>query len=511
MAAPSGTSLLQGPWNFMFMNYRTDKLVLIKSPRLRIPHFLLQVLVVGYIVGVKLCFQMLVFDLQRVDSEVRIEMRPPLRDFEKCLDLDFGNCKQKFKDHSQLTYCDNVPYGVSCSNFDFREAMPSKSNMVATMVSTIPQTQVPEDPQMWSVGDVTRKYVANIEDFAIRIKHSLRTKVYGEFNEADVQGFLLFQTDLEHPRIITWDHTCSVSGCKYSTADWNRTDWYPPCSTAQYAHQIDNDTCFSSDYGDYISVQRLLDAANITLDDVVWPNAKLSDVMGSSAPEEVRDRTMNVTRRFAGVTLELDVHYTNSDPFEYWSWQYGEFFHVSRWRRPEGCLFYYPLPRLKYTYSVRPVHFAHSDRTEITRILEEKAKTRTLVRVNGILLLVHAHGQLGDLSLFHTLVTLAISFSLFRICSFFVDRILVKLYRVCGSESFKRASILHRLVWEDYAEEESADVRKRARQADEERHEETLTILDNMEKSRRRLVKDVLVEHLEPSDAGTASEASSSS
>jgi hypothetical protein len=123
----------------------------------------------------------------------------------------------------------------------------------------------------------------------------------------------------------------------------------------------------------------------------------------------------NRTYREAGVSLMMDVEYTNKDPTDYWRWPVGA--------------------AVKYRYRVRKMNFGEDSRFKLTKWhhLARSEDSRVLYTAFGVLIVVIPHGELGYLNPFGVALGVSGFLALMRLADLFITRVLVQVYKLVPS------------------------------------------------------------------------------
>lgn len=158
-------------------------------------------------------------------------------------------------------------------------------------------------------------------------------------------------------------------------------------------------TCLQSVYGDSIAIGKLLEIGNISLDDSNNWNSEGS----------------NISLRFTGLLLNLDIYYENNDPDDFWSWPYGK--------------------KHKYTYKVSRVRLPSIMWAQPKSILSSSKDSssgkleRVVVKRAGIDIRVRVHGSHGSYSVMGAFQSLVVSTTIVTLTGFLINHGLSRIYR----------------------------------------------------------------------------------
>merc|ERR1719343_537634 len=108
---------------------------------------------------------------------------------------------------------------------------------------------------------------------------------------------------------------------------------------------------------------------------------------------------INSTRRLSGLSIDLEIYWTNLDPKDFWAWPFGR--------------------KTKYIYKFSEVPRKKRSRRDQLRFdvvqTGQDGETRTVTRFTGILIQTTLHGQMGHYSVLHLIVTVMASFGAFAV------------------------------------------------------------------------------------------------
>jgi len=406
-------------WDFVsdqLTTYETAKLVRFKSPYLRVPELFFLVVICVYVVGYQLILQLQFMHTHNAKATVVSKLTGPQTDFWDCEETD-KLCKYLYvskEEERALEYCKNydckVFAGADISSSPGSHLGPGADLFIATHVRDEVLKECSEEDKskcqnLWSpTTEATRSsFVSGIENYNVNIQLAYTSPAISRyFTAADTQGFLKF-THLEKPLPVPLhDLNASVVNAGYALGE-PRGVGRPPCGDTIVESEF---TCFSSVKGDVISLQQLLNASGVSLDDPIGDT--------------------NITRRQAGFILQLDIFVTNMDP---WDFYFG-----------------FPGPKPKYIYEphMLPLPAKHEPSWIGRRLaspVDESTRTQHVQWQHGVKVLVTVKGELGAASVSHALVVFAIAVTLVRVAKVVIDFVLVAIYK--RFSSFEHIQMLH--------------------------------------------------------------------
>jgi len=370
-------------WDFLFTDYTTPKVSVLRSPWLRTPELLLQLLVVAYIVGFRLCWCLSFFVPEEVIGHITTEVRPSVVDTE-CNDINV-DCISLEVDMASYAYChkDSIAqlenFNVTgCTKVDYLDAGPAQSigsAFVTTMMSEYRQNWTEGGGRIWSNDYIDRKFVAGIDQYRFWMRPALLN-----FDHRGAAAFL------RHHNGTLFRMPCYRDQCAHEEMF---TD-VPTCGTADQGSEV----CASTNVVDEISVRKLLEFANVSLEDVHEGNG--------------------VPKRYVGTALALSVEYTDMDPWDFWRWPFGR--------------------KAKYIYSVQELKNTQSKYNNTRYQFSQHYRSNhdgTKRRVDhhaGVLVLISPHGHFGTFSMAHFFITLTVSVAMLQVAKIFVNSILARVY-----------------------------------------------------------------------------------
>lgn len=333
-----------------------------------------------------------------------LDLIGPQINFWDCAEMN-RTCRFQYPRPEDYPYCLKRP----CEVFDAYDIASSQSSNIflATKVAHVVQekcvrTEKAACTKLWNDVHVADRLVAGIENYNLKMQHAYTSNALRDhFFNTGTQGFLKVKGEQTLRPIRGFSSATAERRYRQQPLGYDN----PPCGDNN-AHS--DHTCFSSGFGDIISLGVLLNAAGL----------KLDEPAGQS------------TVRETGVVLKLDIWYTNGDPFD---------FYVP----PVG-----PTPK----YIIEPnVLYMAGERTpawigrQSIHDTDNKNRRRTLEYKTGIDVVVQVKGTLGSFDLFHFIVVLAVSMAMLSISKTLVNHILVRIYH--KTPGFRHISVLHALHW----------------------------------------------------------------
>ncbi|CAE7667541.1 Slc8a2 [Symbiodinium sp. CCMP2592] len=389
--------------------YTSKQVVLINAPPLQVPMKMMQVLATfGGIFW--LGWNMKFLQKETLHSPVIIrEMSFPQRNFYKCHDVDmdcddlnqtsarpyctlsqleaakdalskyFFTDSPRHHNYSKSRWPTLPKLITGCGIYDMHDVFrkSSKNVMLATAFTRTRQRQCKDEHCIWQNDGFEVTFVEDVERFFLKLRHVVKLSEGGTLRNADSTGFL--QANNEIRLLACEPHKKKLGACGYSGGSHARI---APCGD-----MTGDEACFTTGFADFLSLRTLLNAANISLDEAI---------------------TQNVSRRWWGTHLSIDIRYSNADPWTYWNFWRPEFLKL--------------IPT--YTYSVRRsgdyAWYSHHNTT---------GAHRKLTRMSGITMQFHLHGSMYSGSVMHFLKTLAIFTIIWEITMVVVARVMLFIYR----------------------------------------------------------------------------------
>ncbi|CAE7712234.1 unnamed protein product, partial [Symbiodinium necroappetens] len=336
------------------------------------------------------------------------EMSFPQRNFYKCHDVDMDcddlnqTSARPYCELSQLEaakdalskyfFTDSAQHNYSksrwptlpklltgCGIYDMHDVFrkSSKNVMLATAFTKTRQRQCKDEHCIWKNDGFEVTFVENVERFFLKLRHVVKLSKGGTLRNAHSTGFLKINDEI---RLLACEpHKKKLGECGYSKDSHARV---APCGD-----MTGDEACFTTGFADFLSLRTLLNAANISLDEGI---------------------TQNVSRRWWGTHLSIDISYSNADPWTYWNFWRPEFLKL--------------IPT--YTYSVRRsgdyAWYSHHNTT---------GAHRKLTRMSGITMQFHLHGSMYSGSVMHFLKTLAIFTIIWEITMVVVANVMLFVYK----------------------------------------------------------------------------------
>mmetsp|Transcript_62117 Transcript_62117/g.175156 ORF Transcript_62117/g.175156 Transcript_62117/m.175156 type:complete len:474 (+) Transcript_62117:150-1571(+) len=382
--------------------YRTQKHVIISSRWIKVPHFVLSLIALIFLVW-SICWNLSFMEAGGVLLNTAIRLKYPMTNYESCTDTDM-DCEFHTL-NSSLEYCrerataagiieweiNNTHevlerHVLGCRDVDIHDDdLAGDKLLIPTMITRFFQRRCAGDEcrlahvhRGWITERIEGHFVTDIESFTVSIAHTYQVdRLSMRGTGTTEQGFL---DDHGGNRCII----ACTSDCGYPHfRRWGAN--YPPCGSNT---QHSGNASYSSHRGDVFSVGRLLKAAGIELD--------------SARPE-----FGNLSARVTGLALTLDIIYDNLESF---------------WQLPWG-------PKIKYVY--RPYESSFGVREELYKTFvhhPSDAQSRVLERYTGIVLRVHTDGAMSQFSLVHFIYAIASFLALLKCADVIVERFLVPAY-----------------------------------------------------------------------------------
>eukprot|EP00438_Fugacium_kawagutii_P014947 Skav208342 [mRNA] locus=scaffold4040:12967:14187:+ [translate_table: standard] len=252
-----------------------------------------------------------------------------------------------------------------CREFDAHEAIEEEGkHMVMTARTTTMQTRCVNPAEcVWHNDGFDIDIVQNVEGFFFKIRHNIMA-LNVQASNAFATGFVKVQGEKRQLH-CTLDGSCDENDVKMVDLG------VPFCNISQ---------CWSTIYADYLSMDLVLEAANLSLDHhIPLPiEASLQSEIG-------------LPRRYLGASLEIDIKYENVQPLVLYPWP------------PKWYGF-----RTRYTYSFRQMG-DYASETDISGLGSHSHFTvRRMIRNSGIKVFVVFSGELGSWNWVYAVKQLAI-------------------------------------------------------------------------------------------------------
>ena len=270
---------------------------------------------------------------------------------------------------------------ASCRQFDSHEVLEEEGKpMVMTARTRTLQDRCANPAQekcIWHNQGFNVDLVQNVEGFYLKIRHDVEAKKVKASN-AYSTGFVNIAG--KHYQM----HCASEGSCDKgdlghmkSMSVCNRTD------------------CWSTKYADYLSMDLVLRAANMSLD-AQLPMPSEANLKSAS----------DLPRRFLGASLAIDIRYENVQPVRLW-----------------------PLPpqwfqfKNSYTYTFRKM----GDYASETDISDASDTRRLFIRKTGIKVFVSFNGELATTNWAYAVKQLAILQVVFTLAIFLVNKFILNV------------------------------------------------------------------------------------
>jgi len=201
---------------------------------------------------------------------------------------------------------------------------------------------------MWKDVEVKSSFVEHLEHYMIKVRHRVSTASGASYENRHLPGFFII--DQQPHLMLCTNSTASrrALACSQQIQQW--IGMYPPCSSSSASSF---GACVSHGTADFISVQRLLDAAGIDLDEPL---------------------SGGISRRWWGTLLKLTIDYSNALPKNTWHTWPPQLF------------------RPAYTYTVSKLE----DFSWQSTITSTGLNSRTLTREAGIHLRTEVIGSMAE-------------------------------------------------------------------------------------------------------------------
>eukprot|EP00438_Fugacium_kawagutii_P014948 Skav208343 [mRNA] locus=scaffold4040:19766:21486:+ [translate_table: standard] len=347
---------------FLMLGYLVSTLQLMEFNEISISNSFLQ-LVPPWADSQSLCYD---YDYDCSDEPTKHEpsycSRSALRDLRERIHINF------FKNgtFSKARWPGGAPdIKATCRQFDAHEALEEEGKpMVMTARTMTSQTRCVNPAQekcIWHNDGFDIDIVQNVESFFLKIRHDVMAAKVKASNSF-ATGFVKVKGGKRQLH-CTSDGSCDENDAKMEDVDG------PFCNMSE---------CWSTMYADYLSMDLVLEAANMSLDDHI------------PLPSEANLQSeTDLPRRYLGASLEIDIQYENVQPLALYPWP------------PKWYGF-----RKRYTYSFRKMG-DYASETDIAGI-GSHFTTRRLIRKTGIKVFVSFNGELGSWSSAYAVKQLAI-------------------------------------------------------------------------------------------------------
>ena len=267
---------------------------------------------------------------------------------------------------------------ADCRHFDVHETLEEEGRpMVMTARTRTLQDRCASPAQekcIWHNQGFDIDLVQNVEGFFLKIRHDVMA--------AKVKASNSYSTGFVKIKEKEYQLPCSSEGScdKKDLKDLSLSN-VPSCNVSE---------CWSTKYSDYLSIDLILKAANLSLDSHIPLPSEADLESGSDLP-----------RRFLGTSVGIDVKYENANP--------GAIFPWPRW---------YEF-RNRYTYNFRKM----GDYASETDISGASDTRRLFIRKSGIKVFVSFDGKLASWSWSHAVKQLAIMQVVFTLTMVVVDKV----------------------------------------------------------------------------------------
>eukprot|EP00931_Biecheleriopsis_adriatica_P034960 TRINITY_DN20158_c0_g1_i1.p1 TRINITY_DN20158_c0_g1~~TRINITY_DN20158_c0_g1_i1.p1 ORF type:complete len:550 (+),score=85.60 TRINITY_DN20158_c0_g1_i1:33-1652(+) len=306
--------------------------------------------------------------------------------------------------YSRARWQETPSIDVRCQRFDDIDVWrPSKEGyLLASSLTSIRQERCPGEECIWKNKDFQVDFVFDVERFFFKLRHHVQTTTGQVFKNFDGAAFMLINGS---KHIVLCDAEKEASGaCTIELDSWKRD--YPSCGG-----KSGKKDCFSTGWADFISMDMLLEAAGISLEDGI---------------------SGGLPRRWWGTAVELNIEYSNAHPGDFW--------------------FHWPwTTHLQYTYSVTKLDdyvWGSKAEYENTYVREKDinlenvhGNARRVVRLSGLTVVVNIHGQLATFNVAHFTSLFAVFSIIFSMAVLFVDAFVLFLYK--RTHFFKHLPVMH--------------------------------------------------------------------
>lgn len=440
-------TLATGFFTNLTTNYYTSKRVVIKSRWLQVPNLVIQIVVLCLIVF-QLCYDLRFMHQEEVVGNVDGELVRPLANWDGCVEADVDCLPSKLPVpaycHSNQTI--GRPFGKAlifgqlqdrvvskCWRDDVHVA-PGPKIFIPTMVTHMyqrygvlasdnhsimePNNSAEFKEGSWITERISDYYIENIEHFLLTISHAFVSEQHGSSNVIDMSGTLFTANGTE----LTFARSPSLPPPE--SGQWIRGSSLQVCGGIPGDEKQQLDICSRTAWGDVISVHKLLQYANRSLDAM---------------------RMNSVTYRQSGLSIDAQIRYHNTQDF--WT---RIFFHSTGgwslwWRNLVD-------PPLSYNYrfvvrnssassisrttAEHPFHVGNSGNKSLdwtVRLLEIRT---------GIQIDFSAGGVLGAASADALLLSGIKALTVLSIATLIVEHLLTRIYTYMRYHNLKSVGIL---------------------------------------------------------------------
>jgi hypothetical protein len=403
--------------------YYSSKKVAIQSRALKLPFVCLNFFAICGIVGYELIYKLQFMKAVTSVGDTVVSVFPPLSNFWNCTNVD-TDCEYRSINSSHYEYCSldqnfsNIPFFGGCQYVDSRVVAPLKYTraiFIATSVRRIQQKRVPCElkNRPWVATNDETFFITAIEDYMVKIRHSTASSAFEDgCSNFEMQGFVRFGSETNNTVKKFPCHTgARNANCTGRTLGLSSLwDAYDDCGNCQAG---DRSLCSSSEWGDLLSVGKILEAAGVSLDETAdaladggWP------------------------KRLKGTSIVMEVVATNEK--DYWS---------------------HPFFTMKYSYEYRfhEIALQGMSSNRLTRIVNETSETRTVEQYNGIPMMIDHTGELRVVSFYQAAYAIVVSMAALKICKLIVDVGLMNLYSMCCRS--KGSAFIASKMYKHYTEE----------------------------------------------------------
>eukprot|EP00929_Paragymnodinium_shiwhaense_P020936 TRINITY_DN13798_c0_g1_i1.p1 TRINITY_DN13798_c0_g1~~TRINITY_DN13798_c0_g1_i1.p1 ORF type:complete len:507 (+),score=78.01 TRINITY_DN13798_c0_g1_i1:70-1521(+) len=428
------------PWSsgvgMFWQTYSTPKLVTVKSPLLKVPYLVTTTSLTLFLVFYNLVYKLEFLTPTESYGTSVVDLLPPLGNFWTCTDLD-EDCHYRPTPAKDFAYCEPDPSIPShgCTFLDHHYVSPetfTQSVFIATSMTHLQQKKQDFNIQnrSWITTDSNRSFIVGVENYLMKIRHSFLSQACDDgCGNTETQGFLHFKN--ESLRRIA---SCDLLGIQSAGCISNyrpiADEWAEIEACGSEEAGSDN-MCIGTAWGDFIAVKKLLEAAGVDLDE------KSADGV--------------TPRRASGLTLVMEIKYTNDSPIDFWSSPWG-----LKWK------YEYKLHAIKSPGMVSP----DAQRTIVRR---KGSNHREVFKFTGVTIFIQHTGSIRRPSVFHAVLAFVVSLSLLKVSSLVVEGFLLRLYGLTSAgrslsfmfDYFKRDETVNVHEFEDYARQHRLTEAKR--------------------------------------------------
>ena len=267
---------------------------------------------------------------------------------------------------------------ADCRHFDVHETLEEEGRpMVMTARTRSLQDRCASPAQekcIWHNQGFDIDLVQNVEGFFLKIRHDVMASKVKASNSYST-GFVVIKGK-EYQLPCSSEGSCDKKDLKDSSN-------VASCNISE---------CWSTKYSDYLSIDLILKAANLSLDSHI-PLPSEADLESES----------DLPRRFLGTSVGVDVKYENAKPGAIFPPKWFEF-------------------RNRYTYTFRKM----GDYASETDISGASDTRRLFIRKSGIKVFVNFDGELASWSWSYAVKQLAIMQVVFTLTMVVVDKVSVQ-------------------------------------------------------------------------------------